>query len=128
MIGARRIVASEAPKKPGIPMKGQALVAAVRLSKADIGDFDISVSRIEVVELFGEEWNPAHRNPSLKKRIEKNGPKRIFQVLVTDAGEVVVAPHIAAQQKLAGSRKTEKKRAALAKSSAAGVKVWRKTK
>jgi len=123
-IGARLIVASEAPRKPGIPKKGQPLVAAVALSKADIGDFDTRISRVEVVELFGEEWNPAHRNPSLKKRIGE--PKRVFQLLVTDAGEVIVAPHIAAQQKLAGSKKTERKRVALAKNSLEGVKAWKK--
>ena len=125
-IGARRIVASEEPKKPGIPRRGQALVAAVTLSKEEIGDFDTRVSRVEVIELYGEEWNPRQHNPSIKRRIEKSGPKRIVEVLVTDAKHVVVCPHVAAQQKLAGSRMTEKKQAALEKNSAAGVKVWKK--
>ncbi len=108
-IGARRIVASEKPHQPGVPKKGMPLVAAVTLSQADIGNLDTTVSRIEIVELFGRLWNPRPLSTAIKARIEKRGPRRVFEVIVTAQGDVVVAPHRAAQQALAGAQKSEKK-------------------
>ena len=73
---------------------------AVRLTKMEVADFDTGVSRIEIVELFGEQWNP---RPLPKKEIsEGKKSKRIFEVIITDEAEVIVCPHIPAQQILAG--------------------------
>ena len=109
-IGAARIVASEIPRKPGIPKEGKSIVAAVRLIQKEVGDFDLTPSRIEIIELFGEQFNPRPL-PKVEVAAGKK-PKRIFEVIVTDEGDVIVCPHIAAQQILAGKVKTDKRAAA----------------
>ena len=105
-----RIVASEEPRKPGVPREGRRIIAAVKLLKEEVGDFDTASSRIDIVELFGAQWNPR----PLPRSEEAAGKKlkRIFEVITTNEGEVIVCPHLPAQQIIAGRGTSEKKAAA----------------